>query len=194
VAQAVQDDLDGRDMRAGQRRQRLFARLDTHAVRLDAALGHHLVQRVVHRVGRIHRRRRAVQLDQVERLDAEVAARPVVPLAEVRADVVLRHLLDPAAHLGRHEDVAAFGEEPADQALAAPVAVDVGRVEERDAGVGRRVQHRQGVVLVDLAPVGAELPAAEPDDGHLAAQPGDLPVLHAAIQAHRPAYDRRSWP
>ena len=40
----------------------------------------------------------------------------------------------------------------------------------------------------------AELPAAEPDDGHFAAQLGDLPVLHAAIQAHGPAYDRPSWP
>jgi hypothetical protein len=125
-----------------------------------------------------------VQLDQVERVHAEVAARPVVPLAEVRGDVVLGHLLDAAAHLGRHEDVTALGEEPADQPLTAAVAVDVGGVEEGDAGVGGAVQHGQRVVLVDLAPVRPELPAAEPDDGHFAAQTGDLPVLHVAIQAH----------
>ena len=55
-------------------------------------------------------------------------------------------------------------EEAADQLLAAPVAVDVGGVEQRDAGVDGRGEDVQGVLLVDVTPVRAELPGAEPDD------------------------------
>ena len=77
---------------------------------------------------------------------------------------------------------------PADELLAAAVAVDVGGVQERDARLRGGVQHGARVVLVDLAPVGPELPGAEPDDGDGPAGPaqdGDIDgdrwtqVLHA---------------
>jgi len=66
------------------------------------------------------------------------------------------------------------GEPAADDPLAAPVAVDVGGVDERDAGVDGSVDDRHGVGLRDLAPVGAELPGPEADDGH-------GPVCEAAL-------------
>ena len=68
----------------------------------------------------------------------------------------------------------AAAQEPADELLAAPVAVDVGGVEEGDPGVDGGVQHGERVVLADLAPVGAELPGAEADHADVAAQPGKL--------------------
>ena len=59
----------------------------------------------------------------------------------------------------------ALPQQAPDEPLRAAVAVDVGGVEERHAGVGRGVQRRHRGVLVDLAPVGADLPRAEADLG-----------------------------
>ena len=64
-------------------------------------------------------------------------------------------------------------EELADELLAAAVAVHVGGVDERHAGVDRRLQGRERVVLADLAPVGAELPGAQPDHADVPAQSGE---------------------
>ena len=68
--------------------------------------------------------------------------------------VVLGRLVDAAAHLGGdHEvEVGVRGAEPADQLLAAAVAIDVGGVEEGDAGLDRGVEHRQGVVFARRRP------------------------------------------
>jgi hypothetical protein len=119
-------------------------------------------------------------LHEVERVHAEVGAGPVVPGQEVLAGVVLRRLLDAAAHLRGHRDarVAALAEELADQRLAAAVAVDVRGVEEVHPGVRGGVQHGQRVGLLDLTPVRAKLPAAETHDTDLAAQLARVPVLH----------------
>ena len=62
--------------------------------------------------------------------------------------------------------VVVLAEVAADQLLAAAVAVDVGRVEEGDAGLDGAVQHRERVTLVDLAPVGPQLPGPESDRRH----------------------------
>ena len=87
-------------------------------------------------------------------------------MPEVGQGVVLRPLLDPAAHLGGHRDrpVRVVGEEPADELLAAPVAVHVGGVEEGHTRLDSRLQHGQGVSIRHLAPVRAQLPRAQADD------------------------------
>jgi hypothetical protein len=124
-----------------------------------------------------------VQLDEVQRVDAEVGPRPVVPGAEVLARVVLRHLRDAPAHLGGDGDPrvrATLPEEAADEGLAAAVAVDVGGVEERDPAVHGGVQHGERVRVVDLTPVRPELPAAEPDHPDLTAEPLRHALLHVA--------------
>ena len=69
-------------------------------------------------------------------------------------------------------------QEAADQLLAAPVAVDVGGVDQGDAGVDRRAQHGERIVLADSAPVGAELPGAEPGDPYLAPGATERALLH----------------
>ena len=190
AAERVEDDLDGGDARMGDRREGLVTGLDRDPVGGDAVLSHQRVERVVDGAGGEHRRRRAVQLDQVEAVDPEVGPRAVGPGTEVRQRVVLRLLIGPAAHLGGDHDGAArlLGQEPADDLLAAPVAVDVGGVEEGDAGLGRSPQHGQGVGLADRAPVGTELPGAEADNGHRPAGRAENALLHGERSyAVRPA-------
>ena len=152
-------------MRAGDGGQRLGGGLDADAVGADRALLDQPVQRVVGGVVVDRRARRAVQLHEVEGVDGEVAAGPVGPRAEVLERVVLRHLVDPAAHLRGHGQALVVAQEAADDLLAAAVAIDVGGVEEGDAGLDRGLQHGGGVALAHRAPVGAELPGAEADDG-----------------------------
>jgi hypothetical protein len=79
-------------------------------------------------------------------------------------------LINAPAHLGRDHDrhLGVFGAETADQPLAAAVAVDVGGVEERDAGIDRRIHRRQRDAVVGLAPAATDRPRTEPDLGHVA--------------------------
>ena len=70
-------------------------------------------------------------------------------------------------------------EEAADHPLAAPVAVDVGGVDEGHAGVGRRVERAQAVGVVHRAPVAADRPRPEPDDADVAPGLAEPAVLHA---------------
>ena len=63
-----------------------------------------------------------------------------------------------------HRLVAAAGQRPAEELFALRAAVDVGRVEEGDAGIERRVDHARRRGLVDPH---AEVVAAEADDGDL---------------------------
>jgi hypothetical protein len=78
--------------------------------------------------------------------------------------------------------VPALLEEAPDERLAAAVAIDVGCVQEGHARVDGGVQDGQRVALVDLPPVGTELPAPQPDDADLLARPAQHPGLHV----HRP--------
>ena len=115
LPERVEDDLHAGDVRVLHRLQRLLDAFDADAVGGDPALLDHRVEvledlRVVVEVGR-----RAVQLDQVERVDAEVLARPVVPGAEVLGRVVGHRLLQPPAHLGR-------GREPGPLSIRRPTS------------------------------------------------------------------------
>ena len=65
---------------------------------------------------------------------------------------------------GDHHLVAALAQRPAQELLALGAAVDVGGVEEGDAGVEGGVRPRRRGVLVDPA---AEVVAAQPDHRHL---------------------------
>ena len=65
--------------------------------------------------------------------------------------------------------------------LAAPVAVNVGGIEEGDAGVHRRLERCLGVARIDRSPVGAELPRPEPDHADAAAEAFDYALFHGSI-------------
>jgi hypothetical protein len=180
----VEDDLQAREAGPRQRRERLVDRLHRHAVRRDPAVVDQGVQGVEHTVVTEDRVGRTVQLDEVDGVDAQVAAAAVDPATEAVEGVGLCDVrVGTPTHLrGNQEDhVIALGPEPADDGLAAPVTVDVRGVQERHAGVDGGVQDAQRLPLVHLAPVGAELPAAEPDDGGLSAEAGEGAGLHGGF-------------
>ena len=104
--------------------------------------------------------------------------------------VLLRHA---APHLRRDERplTGKLREHAADQALAAAVAVDVGGVDERDAGLERGLNRLDAVALADVAPVAAELPRAEADARDGPSEPWDLPLLHGGQPSGAPAVCQR---
>src|SRR5665811_517355 len=134
----------------------------------DGPVGHQLVEGGKDVRAVVDLDRRAVELDQVEAVDAEPLTAAVHPAPE-RLRVVVRGQLGHApAHL-RGDDEALAGaraKEPADEALTPAVAVDVGRVDEGDAGVGRGVERPEADLVVHLAPRPADRPGTEPDRAH----------------------------
>ena len=119
-----------------------------------------------------------------------VGAQPPQRAFDGPADVVARaarvvgalvHLL---AELRReHDAVAAPFERAADEVLAHALPVDVGGVEERDPVLERRVDHRDGRVVVDPHP---EVVRPEADDRHLG------PTLPKLARAHARDATRRA--
>src|SRR5207244_923056 len=96
-------------------------------------------------------------------------------------------LLHRATELRREDDpVAATLERAADVVLAHPLAVDVGRVEERDAGVERGVDDRERLVVIAAPP---EVVRAEPDDRDLGATVSESPHLHGHDASRTAPYD-----
>ena len=134
---------------------RLLDLLDAHAVVADLARLLQPVQSLERRVLPVDVRRRAVELEQVQGFDAQVFQASLDEGGEVLVVVAFRGVgIEAASRLGRDEDlvVRSVLEEPADELLAAAVAVDVRGVEEVDAEVDSAVQGRVGVVLADSAP------------------------------------------
>src|SRR5690606_4293949 len=155
---------------------------DAHAVARDRAALDQPLQvfeqlRVVVGVGR-----RAMQLQQVEGLDLQVAAAAVDPLLQVLRGVA-GHLLPGQATpgLGRHERAlaAALLEHARDQALGMAVAVHVGGVDEIQAGIQRRVQRGDRLAVVDRAPGRADRPGAEADLADCVAGTAESSGTHA---------------
>src|SRR5690606_3562790 len=116
-----------------------------------------------------------------------VAPAAIRPGAEVLGHEVLGQLLRTAAHLGRDGDpgIRVVAQPGSDDALAAAVAVDVGRVEEGDARAATRIEPGARVRLAHLTPVGAELPGSEPDDGDVAAGAAESAMLHGSSLGSR---------
>src|SRR3954467_1140751 len=186
----VQDHLDGLHARVLQSGQPLGHGLDRDAVGGDRAVGDESVERVVDALVAVDGGRRAVQLDEVERVDAEVAAGPVDPRAQVLGGVLRRlERVGAAPGLGGDErPLTPGGQRLADPLLRAPVAVHVRDVEEGHAGVERGSQDVGRRVVVDVPPVTAELPRAQPDDAHLCPGPPERPLFHR--RTHSPTVAR----
>ena len=182
----VEDHLDGLHARVLQGGQPLGDGLHRDAVGGDRLLRDQRVEGVVDPLVGVDRRRRAVQLHQVEGVDAEVAAGPVDPGAQVLGRVLLRleGVGAPAGLGGDERALRARGERLADALLRAAVAVDVGGVEQGHPGVEGGVQDVGGGVVVDVAPVAAELPGAQADDADVGPGPAERSLLHRASLPH----------
>ena len=168
--ECVDDDLYRGHRRPGDRGERLVGCLHADAVGAHHSFRHERVEIVEHSVAVDDFAWWTVQLDEVEGVGAQVRPRAVGPGAEVRHRVVLQALTGAPTHLRGHERVEprVGREELGDALLAAAVAVDVGRVEHRHAGLHRCLQDRLGGVGTNLAPVRTELPGAQGDHRHRA--------------------------
>src|SRR5271167_114634 len=67
-----------------------------------------------------------------------------------------------------------------DEALAAAIAVDVGRVDEVDAVIQGSMHHAHRVVVCDTAPTASDLPGAEADFGNLESSLAEVTIVHRA--------------
>jgi hypothetical protein len=83
-----------------------------------------------------------VQLEEVDRLDAEIGETALDERGEVLTAVAGRGLArESAARLRSHDDrLAPFAQELADEALGVSVAVDVSGIDEVDAEIDRLVE------------------------------------------------------
>ena len=109
-------------------------------------------------------RRRAMQLQQIERIDAEILAAAIDEGFEIGLRIALQHMrIEPAPRLGRHDRALAPAllEHLANDPLRAAVAIDVGRIDEIDPGVERSVQRLARIRVGDVAPCAADRPGTE---------------------------------
>jgi hypothetical protein len=166
-----------------QRAVRLVHGLDAHAVVADLPGAHQVVEDAEHLRPIVHLRVRAVELEQVDRVHLQVPQATINPPFEVLAAVALGRLRrQAAARFRRHVDrlALALATEARHQPLAAPVAVDVGRVDEVGAGVDRGVEGAHRLLVVDGAPCAADRPGAEADRRDLHVRPSEPAVFHVA--------------
>src|SRR3954471_15325689 len=175
----VEDDLDGLHPGMLQRGQPLGHGLDRDAVGGDRLLLDEGVEGVVDPLVGVHGRRRAVQLDQVQGVHAQVAPGLVDPRPQVLRRVLLgdEGVGTPADLGGDEGALPAVGQRLLDPLLGPAVAVDVRGVQQGDARVERGVQDPRGVVLGHLSPAAAELPGAQADDGDVGAGAAEGPGL-----------------
>ena len=164
----VEDDLDRRDARVLDRLQRLLHLLDADPVRAHEALVDETVAGVEHRRRVVRLPGEAVELHEIDGLDAEVVTRTLDPAAEVVVGVEGEIEWYTAPELRRHDErLRPLAQELPDKALGAAVAVHVGGVDEGHARVDGGVEGRQRLAVVDGAPIGADAPGSEADLGDL---------------------------
>ena len=188
LAEEVEDDLQRHQPLLPHAVHRLGHRLDAGAPVPDLSLLLERSERLEDFAALEYVEGHAVELRQVQRLDAEVLERRLgVAAHRVRGEVGRPARVGEAAELRGDEEVAfrvgglALGEEAADERLAAAQAVDVGGVEEGDAGVGRRAEGVERLLVRNVAPVGAaELPAAQADLADACAEAAERSLSHGA--------------
>src|SRR5512132_232253 len=144
--------------------KRLVHALHTYAIVPDLAGTNHVIEDAVDLFTAEDRGRRAMQLQQIDRIGREVLQAPIDPRGEVVAGVAGGRLRrQPPSRLRRHVDPLAWPllAEPRDEALASPVTVDVRGVDEVDAGVDRRMQRADRFLVVDRTPRSTDRPRPE---------------------------------
>ncbi len=116
-----------------------------------------------------NRRRHAVKLGQIKRFDAEAPGRALEALADAVPCVLVRIKRSVTAELGGDVQARRFLVGGCDAGFAQSTTVDVGRIPEIDAELGRRAEDIGGHCLGHLAEIAPQLPAPESDFGNLVA-------------------------
>ena len=181
VSQHVEDDLYRRDTGVLDRLECLLDLFDAHAVVPQLAPGHHVVQRLEHLRPVVDLRRRAVELEQIQCLHVEIGPAAIDKRLDALSCVTIRRVgVQAASCLGRHHHpkVGSLGAKPSDQLLAAPVAVDIGGVVERDALVCRLMECSHGILFAHGPPLSADSPGTKPNGRDLESGSAQRAVMH----------------
>ena len=181
-AEHVEDNLNTLHVRVLHRVERLVGRLNADPVVAQLAGGNQVVQNGEGFRLSVERRWRAMELEEIDRLDFEVREAAVDPCGQVVPAVSFTRLLRQAASgLGRDPNRVPRPLAPQlrDQPLAASVAVDVCRIDEVDAVVDRRMQRRHRGRIVYRAPAPADRPCAKPDSRNVHVGTAKPPLFHA---------------
>src|SRR5664279_4865039 len=106
-----------------------------------------------------------MELDEVQPFQPEVGSASIHPGPKRLRRVLSQVEGHTPAHLCRYEEgfPTSLAQELAYDLLTPTVAVDVGRVDQSDAGICRRMERAQAFIVVDVPPVGADGPRAEAD-------------------------------
>ena len=176
----VVDDLDRGDAGKLDGLEGLLDALHAHAVGGDRLRGDQVVEGQEDLGPVVDGGREAVQLDEVEAIDAKVVTAPVDPAAEGLRRVQGQVQGGATAHLRCHEERLAtpLPEKLPDQSLAPTVPIDVCGVEERHARIGSRMERTQAGAIVHGAPVAADRPCPEADRADHAPGLPEPAVLH----------------
>ncbi len=115
--------------------------------------------------------RRAMELHQVEAIGGEIAQAVFDEAGDIALVVAIGGMRREAASgLGGDDDLLlALALQLRDQAFAAAHAVDIGGVDEVDAGIDRAMQGGKRFAIVHAAPTAADRPCAKADLGDLPA-------------------------
>jgi len=183
MTEDVDDNLHACAAGVPDRLERLLAGLRAHPVGADPPLVDHVVEYLPDARGLDDLARRAVHLGKVDGFNAEVLPGAIVPGQEIVAAVGLGSRREPASRLRDHRESGSgvLGEEPADEAFRAAVAVDVRGLDEVDAGLARAAQSPGRLVETDLALVDAQLPRAGADDADLTPQRCERTIVHTTL-------------
>ena len=179
--EGVEDDLHRLDIRILDRLEGFLHLLDAHAVEADLPGLHEPVEGLEDLRAVIDLRRRAVELDEVEAVDGEVRQAAVDEGREIRGVVAVGGVRgEPAASLRDDmERLRPFAAEARNQALGEAVAVDVGGIEEVDAGVEGCMERGKRGVLVGASPLAAtDGPGAEADLRNIPPRPTESACVH----------------
>jgi hypothetical protein len=180
MPEAVENDLHRLHIWKLDRLQRFFHALHTDSVVAKLPGLHQPVQcakefRPVVDIGR-----RTVKLHQVEAIRGQVAQAVFDEAREVPLVVSIRGVRREAApRLGGDKDLRlAIALQLRNQPLAPSHAVDIGRVDEVDAAVDRRVQRGERLGIVHISPASSDRPRAKTDLRHLPAGTAQLAIIH----------------
>src|SRR5213075_2038916 len=121
-----------------------------------------------------------MQLQQVECVSFQIPQTAIDKVTQVLAVISRRDVwLQPASGLGRNYYLfASFAFEPCQQTLTAPVAVDIGGIEEVDTQVHGPVQRRERIAVINVAPRAADGPGAKTNLGNLPAGSAQFSIFH----------------
>jgi hypothetical protein len=104
---------------------------------------------------------RTMQLHEIERVGFEIFQAAVDPVGQVfLAEAFDRLCRQPLSGLGGDERplAASLLHHPCDELLGTAVAIDIGGVDKGDAGIEGCVKSGHRIVVIDLAPGGADRP------------------------------------